>query len=191
MKKPPESRRRTRPTPERSSSASRRSIPPAGGPFRACSRHSLRADLLTQRTVATLFGCVRFPVYPKNGNEVGAAISITFGGSGLCRLKRSLFQLTQRVSLFPPPRSDLLIGNALAPSAHRLGVASPSFLGSGGAQHCISPLQGSDGLSSLPRALPEAVMRCPVGAPELPHSRNSFHAKFARMPAGACGHSRF
>ena len=113
MKKPPESRRRTRPTPKRSSSASRRSTPPAGGPFRPCFRRSLRADLLTQRTVATLFGCVRFPVYPKNGNEVGAAISRTICGCGLCRRKRSLFQLTQRVSLFPPPRSDLLIGNAL------------------------------------------------------------------------------
>jgi hypothetical protein len=51
--------------------------------------------------------------YPKNGNEVGAAISITISGCGLYTWKRSLFQLTQRVSLFPPPRSDLLIGNAL------------------------------------------------------------------------------
>ena len=49
---------------------------------------------------------------PKNGIKVGAAISITIGGCGLCRWKRSLFQLTQRVSLSPPPRSDLLIGNA-------------------------------------------------------------------------------
>jgi hypothetical protein len=58
---------------------------------------------------------------PKNGNEVGAAISRTICGCVLCRCKRSLFQLTQRVSLFPPPRSDLLIGNAL-PSA--IGASS-------------------------------------------------------------------
>jgi hypothetical protein len=53
------------------------------------------------------------PHKPKNGNEVGAAISRTICGCGLCRWKRSLLQLIQRVSLFPPPRSDLLIGNAL------------------------------------------------------------------------------
>jgi len=53
------------------------------------------------------------PHKPKNGNEVGAAISRTICGCGLCGWKRSLFQLTQRVSLFPHPRSDLLIGNAL------------------------------------------------------------------------------
>lgn len=60
MKKPPESRRHTRPTPKRPSNASRRSISPAGGPFRPCSGHSL------QKTAAKLFGCVRFPVYREN-----------------------------------------------------------------------------------------------------------------------------
>jgi hypothetical protein len=39
--------------------------------------------------------------------------------------------------------------------------------------------------------MPEAVIRCPVGAPEFPHFRNSFHAKSGRMRVGACGHSRF
>ena len=39
--------------------------------------------------------------------------------------------------------------------------------------------------------LPEAVVRCVLGAPELPDFCSRFHAKSARMPAGACGHSRF
>ena len=31
----------------------------------------------------------------------------------------------------------------------------------------------------------------PRWGPELPDFRNRFHAKSARMPVGACGHSRF
>jgi hypothetical protein len=62
-------------------------------------------------------GC---PDYPKNGNEVGCVISRTICSCALCRCRQSLFQLTQRVSLFPPPRSAILIGNA------RLGAIGAS-----------------------------------------------------------------
>jgi hypothetical protein len=87
-----------------------------------------------------------------------------------------------------------MVGNrdgrdSLSPPSRR--VVSLPFPSPGGVHQRISPLQGSGGFSFLPRALPEAVMRCPVGAPELPHFRNCFHAESARMPAGACGHSRF
>ena len=66
-----------------------------------------------------------------------------------------------------------------------------AFRGGEGAHRRISPLQGSDGVSSPPRALPEAVVRCPVGAGELHYLRNCFHAKVAQMPAGACADARF
>jgi hypothetical protein len=135
------------------------------------------------------------PHKSKNGNEVGAAISRTIGGCGLYTWKRSLFQLIQRVSLFPPPRSDLLIGNALLgalsasprcgdPLLPRLRRGATLYLAPTGLRWFLISSSG------VARGCHE-VPRWGTGTPPFPHSRNSFHAKFARMPAGACGHSRF